>query len=280
MIGHSHRLSILVSPDAPHSSFQSALASIVGLLIHALADGIAMGASASSNDEQLRWIVFGAILIHKAPTAFGLCSVLIARGLSRSDIFKAQALFSLCTPVGAVSVYFLLQVLFSLNDFVLSMGLLALSSAAALRQLWVGAALTFSGGTFLFVALHALEDVTDSLGPDAGIGAELPPLTLSSDEDQIEDRSSTQRRTAGEEDNGARKHYAGDASLPFDVERSGGSSSSSSSTSAGSDAHAVGIVDRGEPGFVSQSARIALVFLGSLIPKMLELMTGGHGHGH
>lgn len=45
---------------------RTAFASIAGLVIHAVADGIAMGASAGSGDESLKLIVFFAIMIHKA----------------------------------------------------------------------------------------------------------------------------------------------------------------------------------------------------------------------
>jgi zinc transporter 9 len=45
---------------------RGAFASIAGLVIHAGADGIAMGASAGSGDERLKLIVLFAIMIHKA----------------------------------------------------------------------------------------------------------------------------------------------------------------------------------------------------------------------
>jgi zinc transporter 9 len=45
---------------------RGAFASIAGLVIHAAADGIAMGASAGSGDESLKLIVLFAIMIHKA----------------------------------------------------------------------------------------------------------------------------------------------------------------------------------------------------------------------
>lgn len=49
---------------------RDAFASIAGLVIHAAADGIAMGASAGSGDESLKLIVLFAIMIHKAVSTF------------------------------------------------------------------------------------------------------------------------------------------------------------------------------------------------------------------
>lgn len=45
---------------------RGAFSAITGLVIHAAADGIAMGASAGSGDEGLKLIVLFAIMIHKA----------------------------------------------------------------------------------------------------------------------------------------------------------------------------------------------------------------------
>jgi zinc transporter 9 len=51
---------------AQRRGLRAAFASIIGLVIHAAADGIAMGASAGSGDESLKLIVLFAIMIHKA----------------------------------------------------------------------------------------------------------------------------------------------------------------------------------------------------------------------
>lgn len=319
-------------------------------MIHALADGIAMGASANSTDEQLRWIVFGAILIHKAPTAFGLCSVLMARGLSKPDTLKALALFSLCTPIGAIVIYLGLQLLFNFNKLVSSSinlftATAATAAAAAadtaadgssstnlIRQLSIGATLTFSGGTFLFVAMHALEDVTDSPGPDAGVGAEPSSGPL------LNAGSSAGSSTSGGHDKGKTAQFAryddnthdlpheygqhrhqhhdrprsmhqermgADSEVPMDVEheaerweyetrrrvRAPSSASSESSVQSRprsrASSEASGDLDsvvreksivQAQVESVPQPARIALVFLGCLIPKSLQLVTGGHSH--
>jgi len=51
------------------------LSATIGLLLHALVDGIAVGASVSSSNET-GLIVFVAIMLHKGPAAFGLTSFL------------------------------------------------------------------------------------------------------------------------------------------------------------------------------------------------------------
>ncbi|KDN53429.1 hypothetical protein K437DRAFT_209187, partial [Tilletiaria anomala UBC 951] len=144
-----------------------ALASIVGLMIHAVADGIAMGASVASADASLTWIVFAALMIHKAPASFGLCSVLLARRLHRTDIRKAVAIFSLCTPFGAVLTYLILSLFFRVTQIVVAgsdpaaammegVQSIAGTTSSAVSGIYIGAALTFSGGTFLYVVMHAL----------------------------------------------------------------------------------------------------------------------------
>ncbi|KAL8830995.1 MAG: hypothetical protein Q9170_005480, partial [Blastenia crenularia] len=57
---------------------QRSFSTTLGLVIHAAADGIALGASHSSGSStSLGLVIFLAIMIHKAPAAFGLTSVLL-----------------------------------------------------------------------------------------------------------------------------------------------------------------------------------------------------------
>ncbi|KAJ9476363.1 Metal homeostasis factor ATX2 [Pseudozyma hubeiensis] len=150
----SKRSRSMSSSHAGSSTFGQALTTIVGLLIHAAADGIAMGASAQSGDETLTMVVFIAIMVHKAPAAFGLCAMLMSQRLSRTSIRKAVAIFALASPVGALVTYGLLAVFFD-------SGFSAIHGATADAQggidgKSIGTALAFSGGTFLFVAFHAV----------------------------------------------------------------------------------------------------------------------------
>ena len=53
----------------------------MGLLVHAAVDGIALGAAAASQQSSVEMLVFVAIMLHKAPAAFGLASYLIHNGV-------------------------------------------------------------------------------------------------------------------------------------------------------------------------------------------------------
>ncbi|CBQ68230.1 conserved hypothetical protein [Sporisorium reilianum SRZ2] len=141
------------SARASQSTFGQALTTILGLLIHASADGIAMGASAQSGDQTLTMVVFVAIMVHKAPAAFGLCAMLMAQRLSRTSIRKAVAVFALASPLGAVLTYGLLALFF---DSGLATAHGGSGDAAGIDGKSIGTALAFSGGTFLFVAFHAV----------------------------------------------------------------------------------------------------------------------------
>lgn len=133
---------------------RAAFTSVAGLVIHAACDGIAMGASSASQDEGLKLVVVAAIMIHKAPAAFGLCTLLLSRRLSRNDVRRAMAIFSLATPIGALLTYFALSTL--LNSATSAAGAL---SAPAVSPSEVGSALTFSAGSFIYVALHAVHEL-------------------------------------------------------------------------------------------------------------------------
>ncbi|GAK61832.1 zinc transporter ZIP9-like [Moesziomyces antarcticus] len=158
----SKRSRSVSSVRSVHASFGQALTTIVGLLIHATADGIAMGASAQSGDSTLTMVVFIAIMVHKAPAAFGLCAMLMAQRLSRTSIRKAVAVFALAAPVGALLTYALLALFFDVDVAAVPNGLAA--QAEGIDGKSIGTALAFSGGTFLFVAFHA---VLELAGADA-----------------------------------------------------------------------------------------------------------------
>lgn len=129
-----------------------ALSTLLGLLVHALADGIALGASVGSPDASLRIVVVLAIMVHKAPASIGTCTLLMSRQLSRTDIRWAMLVFSLATPVGALSTYGAIQLFFRATG----------GAGAKINVRDIGAILSFSGGTFLYVAMHAVLELTAS----------------------------------------------------------------------------------------------------------------------
>jgi len=108
----------------------------LGLVMHGIADGLALGVSALSNTEtDLSFVVFLALIIHKAPTALALTTSLLSTTLPRSECKKHVAFFSASTPFGALVSY----------------GLFYFLEAGGEGD-WTGTALLISGGTFLYVA--------------------------------------------------------------------------------------------------------------------------------
>lgn len=124
----------------------------IGLVIHAAADGIALGASASQ--PALELIVFLAIMLHKAPAAFGLSTILLREAYTRRQIRKHLLTFSLAAPLSAIFTYSLLQRSGEINPIGM--------------KWWTAVLLLFSGGTFLYVAIHVMQDVTSGNGKDNG----------------------------------------------------------------------------------------------------------------
>lgn len=171
----SKRSRSMSSTHAGHATFGQALTTIVGLLIHATADGIAMGASAQSGDQTLTMVVFVAIMVHKAPAAFGLCAMLMSQRLSRTSIRKAVGVFALASPLGAVLTYALLAAFFD-ADIAAAHTLGGSGGGEGIDGKSIGTALAFSGGTFLFVAFHAVLELA---------GAEADTVPCDDGETQI-----------------------------------------------------------------------------------------------
>ncbi|KAI9789974.1 MAG: hypothetical protein M1835_001287 [Candelina submexicana] len=113
-------------------------ATTTGLVIHAAADGIALGASSSTADERLGFVIFLAIMVHKAPAAFGLTSVLLKQGLSKRVIRGHLVIFSLAAPLGALATWTVVHLL--------GKGTMGGSEGT---KFWTGVLLLFSAGTFL-----------------------------------------------------------------------------------------------------------------------------------
>lgn len=122
---------------APTPKQTRSLATTTGLVIHAAADGIAMGASTSTSNQKLGFIIFVAIMIHKAPAAFGLTSVLLKQGLSKRAARGHLVIFSLAAPFGALTTWLLVNIMG--GDHI----------EGERGQWWTGMLLLFSAGTFL-----------------------------------------------------------------------------------------------------------------------------------
>ncbi len=104
----------------------------IGLGLHALTDGLAIGASLATGLMALTLPILAAVMVHKIPVAFGL-GVFLWQGEHnhRTDPLRTLLLFSAATPVGLLITFLFLR---------------------QVPHEWIGLMLLFSGGTFLYVA--------------------------------------------------------------------------------------------------------------------------------
>lgn len=118
----------------------------MGLVVHAAADGVALGAAATTKHTDVEFIVFLAIMLHKAPAAFGLVTFLLHEGVSRRQIRRNLMLFALAAPIMTMVTYFLLG-----NE----------QKARLDSGNGTGLAMLFSAGTFLYVStVHVLPELS------------------------------------------------------------------------------------------------------------------------
>ena len=110
---------------------RSGWALLIGLSIHALADGLAIGASLAVGDAALSTAVIGAVLIHKAPAAFSLGVFSKHERGTESDAVRDVLLFSMATPVAII---------------------ISSIALAEIDNEILGLIMLFSAGSFLYVA--------------------------------------------------------------------------------------------------------------------------------
>lgn len=120
------------------ASTASGSTTTIGLVIHAAADGIALAASSFISQSATGLVVFLALMVHKAPAAFGLTSVLLKKGLSKREARAHLLIFSLAAPVAAMTTW-------------TGVNLLAGGHVQGEEgtRFMTGLLLLFSGGTFL-----------------------------------------------------------------------------------------------------------------------------------
>jgi zinc transporter ZupT len=104
---------------------------VVGLSIHALTDGLAIGAAALTGSLVLTISVFLAVLVHKVPAAFSVGLFSMHERDERSTSIRDVLMFSLATPIMILVTFFLL---------------------GDISNQFLGLAILFAGGTFLYVA--------------------------------------------------------------------------------------------------------------------------------
>ena len=115
----------------------------LGLAVHTLIDGVALGAVmqgevAEGASGMLGVGVFLAILLHKPLDAMSITTVMSAGGWSRRARATTNLMFALMCPLGALLFYFGVSLLEDTRDYL------------------VGVALAFSAGAFICIALSDL----------------------------------------------------------------------------------------------------------------------------
>ena len=109
------------------------MTAFLGLAVHTLFDGVALG---SAIVEDVGLTAFIAITAHKVPSSLSLAAVLKAEGRSNRSVLLYAALYGLMVPVGAL----------------LWFGLYAVVPFEKFSPL----ALAFSAGSFLYIAVSDL----------------------------------------------------------------------------------------------------------------------------
>jgi zinc and cadmium transporter len=132
------------SHGEPAAHPMSWLGIALGLALHTIIDGIALGAviqGEASGGEVAGLLgvgVFLAILLHKPLDAMSITTIMEAGGWSRTARATTNAIFAFMCPIGALLFFFGVGYLEGSRDYV------------------VGAALAFSAGAFICIALSDL----------------------------------------------------------------------------------------------------------------------------
>jgi zinc transporter ZupT len=74
-----------------------------GLSAHSLFDGVAIGAGFEVS-SWLGWLVFLAIILHKAPAGFAMASIMLASGHSRTAAFYSTVVLAASTVAGVLVI--------------------------------------------------------------------------------------------------------------------------------------------------------------------------------
>ena len=118
---------------------------VFGLTLHAVTDGLAIGAAAASGSVALTATVALAVVIHKGPAAFSLGIFSMHERNERNDSIRDVVIFSLATPVMMLIAFYVLK---------------------NVEIHMIGLAMLFSAGTFLYVA--AVDTLPDFHNPETG----------------------------------------------------------------------------------------------------------------
>ncbi len=139
---HNHAGGHVHHPMSLPNRKQLAAVVVIGLTIHTIADGMAIGAGLATGSHALTGSLVATLLTHKVPAAFSLTMFSQHAHGSRRRAWTDLLVFSLATPISILGTW---VVLGSLSDQI------------------VGLVLLFSAGTFIYVAtIDVLPNVLQS----------------------------------------------------------------------------------------------------------------------
>ncbi len=131
---------------------------VIGLLIHAAADGLSLGAASLTGDHSMELVVALAMILHKVPVAMGLAAYLQSTRIPWRTTQRWLVMFSAMMPVSTLITYWLLA---------------AVPGAQQDGGVVVPLCLLFSGGTVLYAAtMHILPEIMSAASAGAGGGAQ------------------------------------------------------------------------------------------------------------
>jgi zinc and cadmium transporter len=136
--GHAHKHEPVAAPAL------AGWMAVLGLTIHTFMNGFALAAQVDAEHQTARWLlpglaIFLAIFLHKPADALAISMVLSRKGTAARTISLVQVGFVLMVPVGALAFHAARNLI-----------------NPGLQDQLTGAALAFSAGTFLFIALSDL----------------------------------------------------------------------------------------------------------------------------
>lgn len=106
LVEHTINAHFHYGEETHHDAFVSSRTGysvLAGVSVHALFDGVAIGAGFALSNW-LGWLIFLAILLHKAPVGFTMASVMLASGHSRSAAFYSTVVLAVATIAGVLVI--------------------------------------------------------------------------------------------------------------------------------------------------------------------------------
>jgi solute carrier family 39 (zinc transporter), member 9 len=128
---HDHAGGHVHHPTSSANGKQLAAVVVIGLTIHTIADGMAIGAGLATGSHALTGSLVATLLTHKIPAAFSLTMFSQHAHGSKRRTWTDLLVFSLATPIAILVTWMTL---------------------GALSDQVVGLVLLFSAGTFIYVA--------------------------------------------------------------------------------------------------------------------------------